>query len=51
MMQKGTEAESVHWTGETDRLLLLSSIQSYKRGKIHGVICQMARLRLNSLAL
>lgn len=48
MMQKGTEAESVHWTGETDRL---SSIQSYKRGKIHGVICQMARLRLNSLAL
>lgn len=49
MMQKGTEAESVHWwTGETDGL---SSIQSYKRGKIHGVICQMARLRLNNLAL
>lgn len=46
MMQKGIEAESVHWwSGETDRLSL---VQSCKGGRIDGIVCQMARLRLNN---
>lgn len=46
MMQKGIEAEAVHWwSGETDRL---SSVQAYEGGRIDGLICQSARLRLNN---
>lgn len=49
IMQKRIEAESVHWwTGEAYGF---SSVQPHKGGRIDGIICQMARLRLNNLAL